>query len=1101
MNVVYDLLGFQSRDHGERGIARYVLNLGLALEQARPGLITQFLMHPDLPFPAGAEKLLATGRVVRADRRNDGRDPSAGGVFIAGSPFETFNQTSELVLPPFARSPHWRSAAVVHDVIPALFPELYLSDPLNVEFYRARLNSLRGFDRFLTNSQATTEDTIELLDLDPSHLTIVGAGADQRFCPPPNGHEAAAAALAANGDIPGLRPEYILFPTGIDPRKNVERTIEAWGLVPRPLREHHQLVLACRLSDADRQHLERVAEKAGVRIAGSDSDSGDMLVSGYVSDDTLCRLYQGAHLVVFPSYYEGFGLPALEAMRCGAPVICADATSLREVQPIAAARFDPMSAPAIAQAIEEALTDDEFRSMLRVQELPPFTWELAAERTAGVIDELAGIVGTRLAERGDRPATRRLAIFSPLPPQPTDTANYTFQLLDTLRRVCDVTVFVDENPLHVWAPDGVAIERAENFDAVNGGGDAFDRILVMLGNDRFHLHCLEALAAGPCVAIFLAARLTELYNERQRRAPELLPNGSAGSQLGVMYPGRYRAEVEAMTQISADTADRFGVLMAAEAAQNASEVLVHSNFAASILTIDTGVEPRVISPFPCPPFIERIKPKAEGPIVAAFGAVGRGQQVEKLIAAWARATRPSDAVLRFVGPVDDCYRNELAALAADLGAATTVELTGELSSPETAALIDTVCLAVQLSSSTDGSSSSLEANLIANGVPTVVTSIGPTVELPDDVVVKVDPAVDVDELSATLANLLGDEQQRGALSAAATTYTKASSHAAIALSIADLLFTSDTSTTESLMHELLAPIQDRQHQTLLKLDQLQNGQATYVGDYQVLTRLFTGQKIFVDSRDTSVAPALILEGKWEAETTDVFLRLLEPSDTVIDIGANLGYFGLIAGTIVDRDEGGSIHLIEANPNLMPLLFKSLNVTGLVGMATLANLAVSDQAGVLQLHVPDHLWGSSFLDEADDTFQASIESTTAEPLSIREIVDVEAVTLDEFTAARGIERVDVIKMDIEGHEERAYRGMSRVIDENRDSLRLLLEFSGGQYDDPDGFIKRLRADFKFVSAIKPGAGGLVEINSYRDVAALSEPGFVMLVASNAELGPS
>ena len=64
--VVYDLVGFQSRDHGERGIARYVLQLGLALERVRPGLVTQWLMRPDLPFPEGAEPLVASGRVVRA---------------------------------------------------------------------------------------------------------------------------------------------------------------------------------------------------------------------------------------------------------------------------------------------------------------------------------------------------------------------------------------------------------------------------------------------------------------------------------------------------------------------------------------------------------------------------------------------------------------------------------------------------------------------------------------------------------------------------------------------------------------------------------------------------------------------------------------------------------------------------------------------------------------------------------------------------------------------------------------------------------------------------------------------------------------------------
>ena len=1107
MNVVYDLLGFQSRDHGERGIARYVLQLGLAIERTRPGLITEYLSHPDLPFPAGAEELLATRRVVRSDHRSHRRNPSAGGVFIAGSPFETFNHPSELVLPPFARSPRWRSAAVVHDVIPGIFPELYLTDPLNVEYYRARLNALRGFDRFLTNSQATTDDAIEMLDLDPADLTIIGAGADRRFCPPPHGHEAAAAALIADGDLPGLRPGFILFPTGIDPRKNIERTIEAYGLVPEAVRARHQLVLSCRLSDPDREHLDAVAAEAGVTIAqsgdntgaGRDGRQGDMLVTGYVSDNVLCRLYQAAHLVLFPSYYEGFGLPALEAMHCGAPVICADATSLREVQPLAEARFDPMSAQAIADAVQHALADDDFRDRLRKQTLPPFTWELAAERTASVIDELAEAVRIRIDEVSERLVKPRLAIFSPLPPQPSDTAKYTFQLLDELRHVCDVTVFVDENPLHVWAPEGVAIERARNYDIVNASGGAFDQTLVMIGNDPYHRHCLEALELRPCFALFHSARITELYNDLQQASPERLRGGTAGHHLGSMYPGRYRAEVAAMDLIDPETADRFGVLMSADAARHATEVFIHSEYAASMVKIDSGIGAQVLTPFPCPPFVERIRPVADHPTVAVLGSVDRGHQPEKLIAAWAGAPRDPNAILRFAGDIDDGYRHELQALAANLDVADSVDLTEEPSDDSAAHLIDTASFAVQLSSTSDGSNSAVVANLLTNGVPTIVSAVGPNRELPDDVVVAVDVDVEVDHLSVELGTLLADDGRRQAIATAAVEYAKTNSYAAAALNLADHLFTSATGANGALMHRLLDPIRHVQNQTLAELNRLQNAQSSYVGDNQVLTRLFTGQKIFVDSRDISVTPALILEGRWEAETTDVFLGLLEPSDTVIDIGANMGYFGIIAGTVLDGDEGGSVHLIEANPHLLPLLFKSLNVTGLVGIATVSNLAVSDQAGELQLHVPEHLWGSSFLDEADDTFRESIESTTSEELALREVIDVPAISLDQFTADRGIERVDVIKMDIEGHEERAYQGMARVIDENREHLRLLLEFSGGQYDDPAGFMERIKADFKFVAAIQPGHDGLVEVASYSDVSALSEPGFVMLVASNTDLG--
>lgn len=1091
MSVVYDLLGFQSRDHGERGIARYVLQLGLALERARPGLVTHYLMHPDLPFPAGAEPLLATGRVVRSDERLSERRPTAGGVFIAGSPFECFNQPSELVLPAFARAPEWRSIAVIHDLIPAIFPELYLTNTPDRNYYGARLIGLSGFDRYFTNSLATTADAVDMLGLDPAHITLVGAGADGQFRPPPAGPEQAAAELVADEVIDGLRPDFILFPTGIDPRKNIERTIQAYGRLDPALRRRHQLVLACRLSDPDRAAVNEIAADAGI--------GEELLVTGYVSDATLCRLYQAAHLVVFPSYYEGFGLPALEAMSCGAPVICADATSLIEVQPLEEARFDPMSVPAIAGAMERALSDDELRSRLRSQELPPFTWDLAGERAVEVIDELVERLETRRVEvSAPKP---RLALVSPLPPQQSGVATYAHRLLAELRRHCDVTVFVDTNPAYVWAPDGVAVETTRQFEATVAGGGAFDQILYFMGNSQFHLEALRLLEKHPGAVLLHDVRLTELYREMHRLMPERLVGDSVGATVADHYPGRYRSEVEAMDAIDQGVANRFGLLMARQVAQLADRVLVHSDFAAALLRLDTGVEATALFPLPCPN-VSGPKATTDGPpVVASFGVVAPSKQPERLIAAMATVRRAwPDARLRFVGPIEAHYRRALEALAETTGVGDAVEFAGSLSDSDFGRAQDDATVAVQLRAFSNGESSAAVTELLARGVPTVVTNIGSMAELPDDVVVKVDVEAQPEDLGDLIADLLAATDRRQDLSRAAVAYAETETFAVAAEKLVAALLTEDEPASEVTMDELLAPLRQSQDQALFYLDMLKNGQATYLGDYQILTRLFTGQKVFVDSRDVSVSPALIMDGRWEPETTTALMGLLQPSDCMIDIGANFGYFGLIAGTVIDRGAGGSIHLIEANPRLVPLMFKSLNVTGLVGLGTVSNYAISDAEGDLDLHIPEGLWGSAFLDSLDDVFRTELEASLAGPVAIEEVVTVPSITLDQFCAERNIDRVDVIKIDVEGHEERAYRGMRGVIDHNRDHLRMLIEFSAGQYDDPVGFYEQIRSDFKFVYGIETGSGALIDVASYGDVTAMSGPGFTMLLTTNREITP-
>ncbi|MGH1491067.1 MAG: FkbM family methyltransferase [Acidimicrobiales bacterium] len=1099
MRVVYDLLGFQSRDHGERGIARYVLQLGLALERTHPGLVTDYLVHPDLPFPAGAEPLIATGRITRSDEQMSRRAlPSEGGIFIAGSPFECFNQPSELVLPPFARSTDWRRVAVVHDLIPAIFPELYLTNQADTDYFKARLTALCHFDRFWANSQATADDTMAMLKIEPGHVEVIGAGADDRFRPPEDGPEVAAAELVRSGLVEGLRPGYILFPTGIDPRKNIERAIQAYGQLPELTRRQHQMVLACRVSDADREVVAAMAHEAGV--------GPELLITGYISDDLLCRLYQGAHLVIFPSYYEGFGLPALEAMNCGAPVICADATSLIEVQPVAEARFDPLSVDAITSAMANALADGDLRQRLRTQPPSTFTWDNAGRIAGDGLQEL--IEGMQSARPAGVAVKPRLALFSALPPQETGIAAYTYRLAAELQQLCDVTVFVDANPQDVTWPAGVQVERMDRFESITRSGGVFDQLLYFIGNSRFHIEALRLLELYPGTVLLHDVRLTELYRELHRLHPERLVDGSVGATLASEYPSRYRHEVEQMPTISQETADRFGILMAKQVADAAEQVLVHSQFAATLLTVDTGIEAVVPFEMPCPmvPSAGADPLQSRSPIIGSFGSVAPSKQPEKLIAALATVHRYAPGTrIRFVGSVEKHVEEQLLTIAARQGVAPYVDFVGAVDGEVFAKAQRRSSVAVQLRKFSNGESSAAVAELLSLGIPTVVSDLGSMGELPDDVVVKIgqndSPAV----LGEAIGQLLADPERRGAISEAAIEYSTKNSFTEAAERLVEVLFAGhddvegDRSTEAHLdldLQEMLAPINERGVRAAIDLERIRNANSAYLGEHVVLTSLYTGHKLFVDSRDISVAPALIFDGCWEPETTDVFGKLLRAADTVIDIGANVGYYGIIASAVVDPRLGGSIHMIEANPSLVALIQKSIEASGLDGLAHVSNYAISDRNGTVELNVPQHLWGSSYLQEFDETFRQSIEAAQHGPLQLADVLTVPAVTLDEYVKQHRIDRVDLVKIDIEGHEEQAYAGMSGVIEQNRDHLRLLVEFSSRQYADPAAFFDRISDDFSIIHALQPGSSQPIEITSHDEILRLSESGFVMLVARNS-----
>ncbi len=754
MTVVYDLIGVQNRDHGERGIARYVLQLALALEAGHPDFVDQFLVHPHLPLPAGVEPLIASGKVVRADHDPASRRATDGGLFIAGSVIE-LQEPLEVLLPAWARTPAWRTAAVLYDLIPLRFADWYLTEPIMRYAYRSRVRSLASFDHLLAISQASADDAEEFLGVHPDRQTVIWAGADDRFRPPSQPHHEIADELG--GEFPGVKPGYVMFPSGIERRKNVDGLFAAYAALAPALRARHPLVLVCRVNDHERHELDARLTELGI--------IENVVITGYVSDELLVRLYQGADLVVFPAIYEGYGLPVLEAMRCGAPVICSDSSSLREVQTDPNRRFDPHDVDAIATAMRSALHAIDAGELTRDQAPPDHSWERAADLTVEALRRESAKV-----RPGRRP---RLGVVTPIPPQRSGIATYARRLLEPLTESVDITVFVGPESGDVEPIPGITIEPIRRLDAVVKGGGAFDELLYFMGNSSFHVEALELLRRHPGRVMFHDARMTGLYSEVHRLHPERLVAGSVGATLAQQYPHRYRPTVEQMTVIPPDQADRFGILMARGITEHATEVLVHSRYAAQLLHHDTGVLPTVIFPIPAPRVVSENRTPAAA-VVSTFGIVAPIKAPDLLMEAIALVrTRIPEASLRFVGGLDEPYLRHLRSVADRFGVGEAVHFTGHVDDEAFDAEQAVATVAVQLRLFTNGESSAAVTELLAAGVPTVVSSEASMGELPVDVVRHVDPADGAASLAEVLCTLLEDAEERERLGSAGADYAAA----------------------------------------------------------------------------------------------------------------------------------------------------------------------------------------------------------------------------------------------------------------------------------------------------------------------------------------
>lgn len=405
MRIVIDMQGAQTESRF-RGIGRYTIAFAQAVVRNRGEhevflALSGFFSHTIEPIRAAFEGLLpqenirvwhAPGPVRDEDPNNNTRREVAEllrEAFLASfcpdvihisSLFEGHLQDGVTSIGRFdSRVP---VSVTLYDLIPLLNPGQYFApNPSYAGFYQRKLQFLKNATIQLAISEYSRQEGLECLGFDPDRVVNVSSGVGPEFRP----IQLEVITADALRHRLGLVRPFVLYTGGSDERKNLPRLIEAWALLPAPLRERHQLVFAGRMPEGHIIQFKSIAQRCGLR-------DDELRCTGYVSDEELVQLYSLCKLYVFPSWHEGFGLPALEAMACGAPVIGANATSLPEVIGLGQALFDPFDINAIRDKIKSALTDETYLTTLRnhgFTQVERFSWDKTAQRTITAWERLA----------------------------------------------------------------------------------------------------------------------------------------------------------------------------------------------------------------------------------------------------------------------------------------------------------------------------------------------------------------------------------------------------------------------------------------------------------------------------------------------------------------------------------------------------------------------------------------------------------------------------------------------------------------------------------------------------------------------------------------
>jgi glycosyltransferase involved in cell wall biosynthesis len=267
-----------------------------------------------------------------------------------------------------------RSVVTIHDLGYLYYPQAHrLLDRLYLDL--STRYSARAATHLVADSSATKRDLIKRYGTDPDKITVVYPGYDDTVFRPVR-DEKAIEEIKAKYDIAG---DYILFVGTLQPRKNLIRLIGAyWKLEVG----NWKLVIAGKKGWLYREIFQQV-EKLGLE--------GKVVFTGYVPEGDLPALLSGARLFVFPSLYEGFGLPVLEALACGTPVVCSNVSSLPEVAGDAAVLVDPLDVEGLAAALERVLGDEELRAELierGFEQARRFSWERCARETVKVLENV-----------------------------------------------------------------------------------------------------------------------------------------------------------------------------------------------------------------------------------------------------------------------------------------------------------------------------------------------------------------------------------------------------------------------------------------------------------------------------------------------------------------------------------------------------------------------------------------------------------------------------------------------------------------------------------------------------------------------------------------
>lgn len=665
---------------------------------------------------------------------------------------------------------HCKKGVIIYDLIPILFWDHYI--PFFPKNSRSRyftgLASIQHFDIIFTISATTKNDLIDLLEIPSEKITVIYCGLNEDYLKEKSDHQTIQKIKSKYG----IQRKFLLSTPGFDFRKNVFGIFQAFSYLPLNVLQVLDLVVVCKLNARQKQILLNIWTLLNL-------PTDHLILTNYIPAEDLIVLYDGAELFVFPSFYEGFGIPVLEAMSRGCPVVTSDGSSLPEVCESAAILVNPYDSQEISSAIKEILNNEYVRKKLvtlGLEQYKKFSWKNVVYRILNVFEELSRNSPKNMQLIGTH--RHKIAFFTPLNPIKSGISDYSEELLVSLSSRYDIDIFIASD----YSPDNTQIIesfRIFPYTLFESKKYQYDLCVYQVGNSKFHSFMFENLMKYPGIVILHDAILPYLIEsiciDKKRKTFNYLQYFEY-----VFNNHGYKKYIDSVNghaqHIPIDHYD-FSLHFLKKIVDQNIRILVHNEFSKKFVenNISFSNVRRITMGVSSPQHLTIDKESVKKEfnlnnltIISAFGRITKTKRIDILLSSFSEIVRDhkiNNVHLLLVGSVDPSLKTEIENLISLKKIDKLITITGFIPYDDLNKYYAMTDICVNLRYPTSGETSSTLVTALMHGLPVITSNIAQYQEYPDNCVWKVDVDVnEIDTLTAFLLELIKNRELRKAMS-------------------------------------------------------------------------------------------------------------------------------------------------------------------------------------------------------------------------------------------------------------------------------------------------------------------------------------------------